>query len=373
MFSPISYGKLHAKNRLVALPFFTHYGNPDGSVSDTLLRHYGRLAASGVGMVVVEASSIGKEFLAGAFLNAYSREALPGLRQLAQTIQEYNALAILQIAHPGRFSYAKGCLAPSPVPPFGNDDFMPKAMDKSDMEAVSAAFANAATIVKEAGFDGVEIHGATGNLLASFISPRTNLREDEYGGSIENRARFPLGVAQRVRDAVGDYPVGWRFMATEHSPGGLRLEESMEYARLLEQTLSPAYLSVSSGSYECFVLPEMQNCNQGYMLAEAEGIKKAVRGTPVIASGHLQYPDFCEEALSLQKTDAIGLGRVLFCDHEWVNKVKGTVNEPIVPCVQCDNCVKRIQKRLPAFCAKWPKSIREERIGKNTDGQAALP
>ena len=363
MFNPTSFGPIEVKNKIVSLPFFTRYANEDGSISEQLLNHYKRIAASGVGLVVVEASAIAPQFQGGASIAAYGEKSLPGLRKLADIIHAEGAAAILQICHTGRFSYTKDCLAPSPVAPFGDPQFVPKAMSFDDIQIVSDAFASSAKTVKDAGFDGVELHGGTGYLLASFISPRTNIREDEYGGSIENRMRFPLLVAQKVRDSVGNFPVGWRFMATERVEGGLTLEDSGKFAQQLEAQISPCYLSVMSGTYECFALPEMQRCDQGYMLREAEGIKKAVSATKIIAAGHLQQPDFCEKVLRSGKADAIGLGRVLYCDHDWVHKAAGSQKDPITECVQCDNCLKQLQKGKPTFCAKWSKQLREERIG----------
>lgn len=362
LFSPMPLGSITIKNRLVALPFFTRYADAEGNITQLMLNHYARIASTGVGLVVVEASSIDQRFQGVNSIKAYGKDSSAKLRKLVDTIHAEGAAAILQICHSGRFSYVKGALAPSPIPPFGNMDYLPKVMNRKDMDDVINAFVASARTVKEAGFDGVELHGGTGYLLSSFISPRTNTREDEYGGSLENRMRFPLEVAQRVRDAVGDFPIGWRFLATERVEGGLQLADSAVFAKRLEEAVRPCYLSVMSGTYECFALPEMQHCDQGYMLDEATGIKKVLASTPVIAAGHLQTVEFCENALQTGATDAIGLGRVLFCDQNWVRKASGTDNTPIIPCVQCDNCLKQLQKGKPAFCARWPKQVREERL-----------
>lgn len=362
MFSPTSFGTIAVKNKIVALPFHTRYAHADGGISNLLLDHYRRIAATGVGLVVVEASTISPLFQSSNSIRCYGNDMIADLRKLADTIHAEGAAAVIQICHTGRFSFTPGYFAPSAIAPFGNEGFTPKEMTPEDMRVVREAFATAANCAKEAGFDGVELHGGTGYLLASFISPRTNIRRDEYGGSLENRARFPLSVAQLVRSTVGDFPVGWRLMATEHVEGGLKLQDSAKFAKMLVDTLSPCYLSVMSGTYECFALPEMQHCDQGYMLCEAEGIKKAVPSTPVIAAGHLQTPEFCEEVLRTGKANAIGLGRVLFCDQEWVHKASGSNSAPIIPCVQCDNCIKQLQKGNPTFCAKWPKAVRESRL-----------
>ena len=357
LFSPCQLGPFALKNPLAALPFFTAYADDKGFVTDQLLEHYSRIAGSGVGLVVVEAAALRSPIVRPYCIGAFGPEHLQGLRRLAQVVQAQGATAVLQICHPGRFSFVPGALAPSPVPPFGMVDLMPREMSEEDMAVVAEAFAESAQVAREAGFDGVELHGATGYLLSSFISLRTNTRTDAYGGSLENRMRFPLRVCAEVRKRVGDYPVGYRLMVREYSPGGLALEEGVVFARALQKELEPAYLSVTAGTYECWAMlaEQKQKETEGYMLPEAKAVKAAVPDVSVIAAGVLQTPEICQNALDDKSADGIGFGRVLFADVDWVRKATGQTADPIRACVHCGNCQRQVSQDKPAFCSLWTK------------------
>jgi 2,4-dienoyl-CoA reductase (NADPH2) len=235
-------------------------------------------------------------------------------------------------------------------------------MSEEDIQQCIDAYVRGARMVREAGFDGVEVHGGTGYLLVQFLSPRTNLRTDDYGGSLENRMRFPLQVMDRVREAVGpDYPVGYRFLAEEYLEDGLHPDESLVYAEELARR-GVAYLSVMGGTYDSFFAPEYSKAekHQGFMVGLAEQVKQTVPETPVIAAGRIQYPDYAEEILVAGKADLIGLARVLFADPLWPRKAAGEVNLPIVECEpSCWLCMKKVMGGRPAFCSQWPKERRD--------------
>lgn len=360
LLTPCDLGPLNLRNRIVYLPFFTAYADEEGYVTPQIFEHYRRMAESGVGMVVVEASLVRERYLAPASLRAFGESHMPGLQALVQGIHSQGAKAVMQIVHPGRFSGVPGVLAPSAIPAFGDEALTPREMNEKDMMNVAVAFAEAADTVRRAGFDGVELHGATGYLLSSFTSPRTNQRTDIYGGTIENRMRFPLEVCRTVRDVVGDFPVGYRLMAREYLPGGLSLEEGMILAQAIEQELEPAYLSVTAGTHECFAMlaEDEQKTSKGFMLPEADAVKRAVARTAVIAAGQLQDQSICDYALNQGIADAVGLGRVLFADPDWVHKIAGQDINPIRNCVQCNNCQKQISEGKPAFCIRWSKKER---------------
>jgi len=173
---------------------------------------------------------------------------------------------------------------------------------------------------QKAGFDMVELHGGTGYLLSQFVSPRSNKREDAYGGAIENRIRFSLEVLKRVKDLVGDFPVGYRFLADEWLPDGLHLEESTVLAKALEEN-GVAYISVMGGTYESFFLPDIIKNTQrpGYMVSLAAAIKKEVK-VPVTTAGRISTPLRAESILQEKKADLIGLARMLWVDPDWPKK-----------------------------------------------------
>lgn len=356
LFSRITIGGKEFKNRLTMAPLYLGYAGEGGLVGDLLLEHYRLMAQSGVSMVVVENATVDYPTGSGSnrTIRADTDENMNGLTTLAATIKEQGALACLQINHAGRFAaMADPALAPSEVPAFGR---VPRALTKEEMRDIGTRFAQAAIRVKQAGFDMVELHGGTGYLLSSFISPRTNQRRDEYGGSLENRRRFPLEVVHDVKSAVGDFPVGYRFLADEWLPDGLKLTESVQFARSLASS-GVAYISVMGGTYESFFLPDVVlfSREDGYMVGLAGAVKKEV-GVPVIAAGRIATGALAERIVAEGKADLIGLARVLWADPEWPSKVREGREEEIVHChPDCDEtCTKLVTRGKTAFCVRWP-------------------
>jgi len=360
LFSPLELNGLSLANRITMAPLFLGYAGSDGLANPRLLEHYQAMGASGAAMVIVENASIDPRGQGSPFTMRIDEDRfVQGLARLAKAIQEGGAMAGLQINHAGRFAHGEGVpLAPSAVP-LGK--MVPEALTLEQIAGIVEAFAQAARRVRQAGFDLVELHGGTGYLLAQFLSPRTNRRDDEYGGSLENRLRFPLEVIAAVRQAVGpDYPVGYRFLADEWLPDGLQLAEAVQAApRLAEAGL--AYLSVMGGTYESFFLPERQEQEKqpGYMLSLAAAVKEAV-SVPVISAGRMQDPALAEAAIKEGKADLVGLARVLLADPLWPSKAKEGRAEEIVPCEPtCNLCFSRVAKGQPIFCSQWPKEKRE--------------
>jgi NADPH2 dehydrogenase len=262
----------------------------------------------------------------------------------------------LQINHAGRFAAAPEAVAPSFVEAFGR---MPKALTLSEIAEIEDQYVDAALRVQKAGFDIVELHGGTGYLLSQFVSSRTNRRQDEYGGALENRQRFALEVVSKVKKAVGKFPVGYRFLADEWLGDGLKLEESTVVARSLADA-GVAYLSVMGGTYESFRLPEIveKSSKLGYMVDLAAAIKKAV-DVPVVTAGLIVTGELAEQIVEEGQADLIGLARVLWTDPEWPSKgMEGRKNE-ILECDSCNACMKILMKGKPAFCVRWP--IEEQR------------
>jgi 2,4-dienoyl-CoA reductase (NADPH2) len=233
---------------------------------------------------------------------------------------------------------------------------IPRALTLKEIDSIAGQFAAAARRAKQAGFDMVELHGGTGYLLAQFLSPHTNRRTDAYGGSLANRQRFALEVVTRVKAAVGDFPVGYRFLADEWLPDGLQLGESTLAARDLAEA-GVAYLSVMGGTYESFFLPAIKEKSQqpGYMLDLAAAVKRQV-SVPVVAAGRIESGAVAEEALARGQADLIGLARVLWADPQWPIKVANGRENEIIHCdPTCDDaCVQMVMKGRPAFCVQWP-------------------
>ena len=279
------------------------------------------MAQSGAAMIVVENSTVDHTLGSGSdrTIRADTDDNLEGLGRLAETIKAEGALACLQINHAGRFAGVAEPVAPSAVETFGK---MPRVLAPQEIDDIADKFAQAASTAKRAGFHMVELHGGTGYLLSQFVSPHTNKRDDDFGGSLENRIKFPLMVLARVKSAVGDSPVGYRFLADEWLPDGLTLQESVPFAEALEKA-GVAYISVMGGTYESFFIPEIVEKSKtlGYMADLAAAVKDKVQ-VPVITAGRIKNGTLAEQVIAEGKADLVGLARVLMCDPDWPKKVR---------------------------------------------------
>ena len=365
LFSPFRLGPLTLANRIVCLPMYLAYPDPDHEVNSLVLDYYSEVADSGAGMVVVENVPVEPCGLGNPRTLLISEDRfIPGLARLAKAIKVHGVPAVLQLHHAGRHAKRPDCVAPSAVETWG---VTPKVMDQVDIDRVVAAFAAGARRAKEAGFDAVELHGGMGYLLTQFLSARTNLRHDGYGGELAGRMRFPLEVFAAVRAAVGDdFPVVYRFLAYECVPGGLTLDETRPFALELARA-GATYLSVTAGCYDSPAQYVVDDRREAFMAPFAAAIKQAVPTMPVIAAGRIQRPEAARAILSDGAADLVGLGRVIFADPQWPKKASGQIAEPITVCTPtCSLCFKRIIAQKPAYCARWPRERRErflERAG----------
>lgn len=360
LFSPFRLGPLALRNRIVSLPLYLAYPDEDHEVNDLVLDYYLDMAATGAGLVVVENVTVEPCGLGNPRTLLVSEDRfLPGLGRLAEAIHAEGAKAVLQIHHAGRYAQRADRIAPSALETWG---VVPEVMDQAAIDRVVRAFADGARRAREAGFDGVELHGGTGYLLPQFLSPRTNLREDGYGGDPERRMRFPLEVVAAVQAAAGPgFPVGYRFLADEYVPGGLTLEDTLPFAEALAAA-GVAYLSVMTGCYDAFALADylQDDRKEGFMVPFAHAVKLAVPDLPVVAAGRIQTPAMAEDLLQDGKADLVGLARVLFADPLWLKKAQGEVRAPLNRCAPgCVFCQKRLKERRPAYCAQWPRERRE--------------
>ena len=353
LFEPGLIRNLKTKNRIVKAPQHTGLCNPDGSVTERLIRYYKEVALGGAGLVIVEYSWIDYDAskASACQLGVSSVDHIPGLSILAQTIQANGAKAALQIAHCGAHKWdgRPPIKAPSRVPwdflrPIGAPP--PEELTFEEIQGIIKAFGEAAGRTRNAGFDMVEIHGTHGYLIEEFLSPRTNKRTDCYGGPLENRMRFLLEVVAEVRAKVGsDYPVSVRmsgFDAESERKPLPTYDEVIEVAKSLERagvdvlniSAGGRYIENSNISSETFT-PLATNA------WAAEKIKKNVH-LPVMVCGSITSPDLAEGILKTGKADFIAMGRPLFADPFWPKKAKEGRPEDIRPCIRCnDGCTNR--------------------------------
>lgn len=338
---------MEVRNRIVMPPMATGFASGDGSVTDRQVAYYEERARAGPGLIIVEISCIDAPVGRGlARQICIDRDAfIPGLARLASAIKRHGARAAIQLHHAGRQTSSRITglkpVAPSPIP--GREGEMPEELTIEGIKRLVDRFAQAARRAKEAGFDGVEVHGAHGYLVGQFLSPLSNKRQDEYGGSLENRARFLVEVIRAIRSEVGrDYPVWCRLSAVElNVEGGITLEETKTVARLAEEAGADA-IHVSAHAAGVARRPPMAQ-PPGAFVEYAEAIKKAVT-VPVIAVGRIT-PEIGEEALRQGRADFVAMGRQLLADAHTVEKIASGRLEDIRPCLRCFYCLDSVGRR----------------------------
>lgn len=333
-------GKL-LKNRIVMPPMATNYAAEDGGVTERMVNYYSRKALGGVGMLIVEATMV-KEGGSGWHnqLSINRDDLVPGFKTLASKVKEKGAVALIQLFHAGRQTFTeKIAVAPSAVPcPVCSKET--RELHGEEVLEIEDAFADAARRAMEAGFDGIEIHGAHGYLISQFVSPHTNHRTDEYGGTLERRMRFPVNIIRKVREVVGeDAIISYRMNADEFVPGGVDLAMGKEVARIIAP--EPVDLiHVSAGLYEAFFNAELMaplKTKYGIYRHLAREIKSEIT-TPVIAVGKLDKPQMAREVLQMGEADLVAVGRGILADDEWPKKALAGRDGEIVPCIYCDVC-----------------------------------
>jgi len=319
LLDPIKIGSLRLKNRIVMPPMATGMATIGGEVTEKLISHYVRRAKA-LGLLIVEHSYVergGK--LALHQLGVFDDSLIPGLTRLAKKVHGVNTPVAIQINHAGRLAASEICgtqpVAPSPIP-HSKEHETPRELSKKEIEALGEAFGSAAERAVESGFDAVEIHGAHGFLLNQFLSPLSNKREDEYGGNLEDKMRFPLQVVAQVKAKIGDFPLLYRLGADDMQPGGLSLRESKVVAqRLVEEGVNA--IDVSGGLVGS--RPERLQGTQGYYVPLAEEMKSVV-DVPVIGVGGIGSPEFANEVIVKGRVDLVAVGRAMLADPDWASK-----------------------------------------------------
>jgi 2,4-dienoyl-CoA reductase-like NADH-dependent reductase (Old Yellow Enzyme family) len=349
LFSPIRMGTLELANRFVVPPIATNYAEADGSVSDRLVAYWEARARGGWGLLMVEATAVDPRGKAHPNeVGAWDDRFIPGLKRLADAAHRHRTKAAIQLHHAGRqtVSALAGAqpVAPSPIPcPVMQE--MPRELSVEEIWALVGKFGDAARRAREAGFDAVEVHAAHGFLVAEFMSEYSNQRTDAFGGSLENRMRFPVEIVKAAKRAVGaDYPVCFRFSGDEKVPRGLTAADAPTVGRLAQEAGADG-LSVTVGVYESVnYLVAPISIRPGHLLPTAAQVKRAV-SVPVIAVGRITEPTIAENALTTGMADLIAFGRQSLADPETPNKVRAGRLDDIV---QCDACMKECLGRYLA-------------------------
>jgi 2,4-dienoyl-CoA reductase-like NADH-dependent reductase (Old Yellow Enzyme family) len=352
LLTPARIGPVEIKNRIVMPPMTTRTSDAEGFVTDDSVAYYMARVQGGVGLITVEMASPEK---CGRHrrheVGIYDDKFVPGLTRLVGEIHRGGAKASIQLGHGGGHTRIDICgetpIAPSAIPhPVYETTFeviVPEAMTKSRIAQTIAAHAAAAQRAQKAGFDCVEVHAAHGYLISQFHAPFENRRDDDYGGSLDNRARFGLEALRAVKAAVPSLGVIYRLSVEDFFPGGLKFEEGKQIA-LWAAAAGADALHITAGHYRSLpsaqvVLPPMSTPDGPFLEFAAE-VKKRV-SLPIIAVGRLGDPALAEAAVAGGKTDFIALGRTLIADPQWVDKVRS--GEPIRRCLACNTCINEMR------------------------------
>lgn len=359
LFKPIKIGTLQLKNRGVMPAMVTNFCNADGSVSDRFIAYHEARAKGGVGLIIVEAAYVnpcGKGFINQIGIDHDG--LIPGLKKLTDQIHSVGGKIAIQIYHGGRQANTmvtgKELVAPSPIAcPVMQS--MPHELNENEIKAMIKDFADAAERAKIAGFDAVEVHGAHGYLLNQFLSPDTNQRSDGYGGSVENRRRFPLEVVDAVRSRLGkDFPIIYRITSDEYSPTGLSIEDTADFCKDLVNHGVGA-INVSGGTYGSGRTASGAEDILGVYVENARIIKKSIKSkVPVIVANRIKTAQFADEVIGNQKADMVATGRTLICDPEFYNKAQHGHADEIRGCLSCNHCMSELMSGLPISCIYNP-------------------
>lgn len=392
LFSPMKIGKLEIKNRVVMAPMCMGFGQFDGRVTEAMHNHYVERAKGGVGLIITEISRVNDITGAASFgqLGVSHDYQIDGLRKMADDIHSYGAKIMVELHHPGRQNlglmigtvpisvacdkimgkaYAK-LLTGAIIPPgkkLQDKDIVPRTVAPSKCEKSKMAesvnrgltklgikklvrqFVDGAVRVKKAGCDGVELHAAHGYLIQQFLSPNTNKRNDEYGGSLENRMRFLMEIIDGIRRECGaDFPIVVRLSVDEmyekigQKGKGYDLQEGLKMAKALSDKGIDA-IDVSSAAYDTFnywLEPTTFECGwRKYLAAE---VKKVV-DIPVLAANLIRSPEQAEQQLEDGIQDFVSLGRPLLADPHWVNKVEQGRENTVKRCICCLYCFESME------------------------------
>jgi mycofactocin system FadH/OYE family oxidoreductase 2 len=377
LLAPLTIGQVELRNRLVMTGHVTGMAK-DHFPGDQLREYYLERARGGVAMIVSEAQSIHPTAIFGAdniFL--FDERVVPYLRAISDDLHEHGCRYVAQLWHCG--TNTDGMKTERPVwgasamaGPLNHE--IAHEMTTEEIAEIVAAYALGATHARAGGADGVEIHMAHGYLPHQYMSPFTNKRDDRYGGSLENRMRFPLEVLRAVREAAGpDLIVGVRLSAEEGVPGGLALSDNIETASILADTGLVSYFSISFGNYHNMELQTASMGTPAGHLTHLASQFRAALDVPILAVGRILSTDLAETVLASGQADLIGMARPLMADPRLLRKATGEDPARQRLCIGCNHCQTRLWMGTHVSCIYNPTAGREQELGHETIVPSELP
>lgn len=361
LLNPIDIGTLQIKNRLAVAAMVTVYCDPDGMATERYIAYHEARAKGGWGLIITEDYAVdpaGRGFWTAGL---WKDEQIESHRGLTRRVHQHGSKIIAQTYHCGRQTSPDiiGCQPVSasaiPCPAMG---CMPRALTIPEIKKIVCQFGDTAYRAKMAGFDGVEVHGGHGYLIAQFMSNYSNKRSDEYGGPLRNRMRFPLEIIADIRQKCGDgYPIIFRISADEFVPGGRNIEDTKVIAKALEKAGHAGIdaIHVSAGVYgsTAAIIPPL-NVPHGWIVDFAEEVKKVV-DIPVITVGRINDPHLAESVIRSGKADMVAMGRGSLADPDLPNKFAAGNSEDICQCIGCQQgCLQVLFRNEPIRCLVNP-------------------
>ena len=375
VFRPLKLGPVTVKNRIEISPAVPILATEDGMVTDALLAYTREMAKSGAGIVTIGDSAVDYEYAHehSNQLNLGDYRVIPGLWRLVQAIEREGAVASIEINHGGRFTgplflNGKKPWGPSDVPPDMGDQFeggeraasSVHAMTREEIDLVVDEFATAVEHCVQGGFKMVMLHAGHGHIIAQFFSPKTNRRNDNYGGSFENRIRFTKDILRAIRARVGNsVAIEMRISADELVEDGLHFDEMIRYVQEIQDMIDLVHVSCGSCT-ETVSQPRMiQPCyvERGVNAHYAVELKKHIH-IPVTTIGSITM-DMAEELLADDKVDMVAMIRNFLADRRYVEKHRLGCADQVRPCLRCDTCTENVSHFYPLICAVNPLVGRE--------------
>lgn len=371
VFKPITIAGKKIRNRTAVPPMVMNFCNVDGTCTERFTAYHEEKARGGFGLIITEDFAVCPE--GKGFMNLpglWNDEQIPGFAEFTKRIHTQGAVIVAQIYHAGRQTHKSviGCTpeAPSAIPcPFSPDpEDMPRELSVKRIHEIVGFFGDCARRAKEAGFDGVEIHGAHGYLIAQFMSPYSNKRTDEYGGPLQNRVRFAQEIIQDIRSKCGeDFIVGYRISSDEHVTGGRNLQDTLTIIPMLEKC-GVSYFNITAGVYRSFdaVIPSQYTAHAWNVDAAAEA-KRVVKEAKIFAVGRYNDIRLAETALAMDKCDMVLFGRQSLAEPHTPNLAKEGRFDEIRQCIGCHHgCVGNLLMNVPGGCILRPETGREYEI-----------
>jgi mycofactocin system FadH/OYE family oxidoreductase 2 len=381
LFSPLRIGNVTVRNRIMQTAHVKLFAY-DAVDSERNVAYQAARAKGGAGLLITGNRVVHPTSTTGfpRVAWAYRADALEADRRLTGAVHEHGAVIFAQLNHFGLNASSDSAddfrvlWGPSAVksPAYGET---PKEMEHEDIQEVVEWWGRSAEASREGGFDGTEVHISHSYLLHQFLSPLYNKRDDEYGGSFENRLRFAREVIEEVRSRTGnDWVVGVRISLTDFIPGALDIDDAVRVARALEADGRIDYVNVTAAGYHnIFRAIEPSDVPDGYLVDLTAQVKAAV-GLPVFTVGGIKDPALAEDILSSGKADMVAMTRAQIADPELANKLRDGREDEIYHCIRGNQgCIGRVFKGMPISCTVNPAAGRERRFGEDTLVPAETP